>query len=63
MSERARYFDDVDQIVEQVLALAKFPSENTAPIFRVDKEGAVIYANEATHKVKGLVVGRRKDRV
>ena len=63
ISERARHFDDVYQIIEQVLALAKFPSENTAPIFRVDSKGVVIYANDATHKVKGLVVGRGKDRV
>ncbi|MHA1152451.1 MAG: response regulator [Alphaproteobacteria bacterium] len=47
----------------QVEDLAKFPSENTAPIFRVDSRGAVIYANEAAHKVKGLLVGRRKDRI
>ncbi len=51
------------EAARQVEDLAKFPSENTAPIFRVDQEGAVIYANEATHKVKGLLVGRRKDRV
>ena len=51
------------EAARQVEDLAKFPSENTAPIFRVDKEGAVIYANEATHKVKGLLVGRRKDHV
>jgi PAS domain-containing protein len=50
------------EAARQVEDLAKFPSENTAPIFRVDSKGAVIYANEATHKVKGLVVGRGKDR-
>ncbi|MEE8189570.1 MAG: response regulator [Kiloniellales bacterium] len=51
------------EAARQVEDLAKFPSENTAPIFRVDSQGAVIYANEATHKVKGLLVGARKDRV
>jgi PAS domain-containing protein len=51
------------EAARQVEDLAKFPSENTAPIFRVDSKGMVIYANEATHKVKGLVVGRGKDRV
>ena len=47
----------------QVADLAKFPSENTAPIFRVDSEGAVLFANEATHGVKGLLVGPRRNRV
>jgi signal transduction histidine kinase/DNA-binding response OmpR family regulator len=51
------------EAARQVEDLAKFPSENTAPILRVDKEGALIYANEATLRVKGLVIGRRKDRV
>ena len=51
------------EAARQVEDLAKFPSENTAPILRVDSQGAVIYANEAAHKVKGLLVGRRKDRV
>ena len=51
------------EAARQVEDLAKFPSENTAPIFRVDNEGTLIYANEATLRVKGLVIGRRKDRV
>ena len=51
------------EAARQVEDLAKFPSENTAPIFRIDKDGALIYANEATLRVKGLVIGRRKDRV
>ena len=51
------------EAARQVEDLAKFPSENTAPIFRIDKEGVLIYANEATLRVKGLVIGRRKDRV
>jgi len=51
------------EAARQVEDLAKFPSENTAPIFRIDKDGVVIYANEATLQVKGLVIGRRKDRV
>lgn len=51
------------EAARQVKDLAKFPSENTAPILRVGKEGAVIFANEASYKVKGMIVGRRKDRV
>ena len=40
MSERARHRDDVDQIIEQVRALAKFPSENPNPVLRVTPAGS-----------------------
>jgi hypothetical protein len=46
MSGRARDLDDVDQIIEQVRALARFPSENPNPVMRVTVAGRVLYANE-----------------
>ncbi len=47
MSDRAGNLDDVDQIIEQVRALARFPSENPNPVLRVTGTGRVLYANDA----------------
>ncbi|MEE9502321.1 MAG: histidine kinase, partial [Candidatus Aminicenantaceae bacterium] len=33
---------------EQVVSLAKFPSENPNPVLRVSREGFILYANEAS---------------
>ncbi|MEE9302460.1 MAG: PAS domain S-box protein, partial [Thiotrichaceae bacterium] len=33
---------------EQVVSLAKFPSENPNPVLRVSREGSILYANEAS---------------
>ncbi len=42
MSGRARDLDDVDQVIEQVRALARFPSENPNPVLRVTGTGRVL---------------------
>ncbi len=36
-----------DKYSEEVKSLAKFPSENPSPVFRVDKNGNLLYANDA----------------
>jgi len=33
---------------EQVVSLAKFPSENPNPVLRVSREGSILYANDAS---------------
>ena len=63
MSGRAKNLDDVDQIIEQVRALARFPSENPSPVMRLTGTGRVLYANEAAKGIAGLLVGRGKDRL
>ena len=63
MSERARHRDDVDQIIEQVRALAKFPSENPNPVLRVTRAGRILYANDTAHGIAGLLVGRGRDQL
>jgi hypothetical protein len=63
MSGRARDLDDVDQIIEQVRALARFPSENPNPVMRVTVAGRVLYANETAKGIAGLLVGRGKDKL
>jgi PAS domain S-box-containing protein len=35
------------QAEEEVVRLARFPSENPTPVMRVDQDGAVLYANKA----------------
>ena len=39
------------QVQEQVENLAKFPSENPNPVLRVNRDGAIIYANDAAQTV------------
>ena len=63
MSGRARDLDDVDQVIEQVRALARFPSENPNPVMRLTAAGRVLYANAAAKQIGGLLVGRGKDRL
>ncbi len=63
MSRRGRDLDDVDQIIEQVRALARFPSENPNPVMRLTGAGQVLYANEAAKGIGGLLVGRAKDQL
>ncbi len=36
------------ELEEEIRGLAKFPSENPNPVLRVAKDGAIIYANEAS---------------
>ena len=44
----------------QIESLARFPSENPNPILRVAGDGALLYANEAAHAIRGLISGKRK---
>jgi len=39
--------EDMKRAEEEVRSLAKFPSENPNPILRADRDGTVLYANEA----------------
>ena len=43
--------------------LARFPSENPNPVLRAMPDGAVLYANHAANAVKGLLVGRKRNRL
>jgi signal transduction histidine kinase/DNA-binding response OmpR family regulator len=63
MPERAKGLDDVDQIIEQIRSLARFPAENPNPVLRVANNGRVLYANQAAYGISGLLVGRTKDRL
>ena len=45
---------------QELAHLARFPSENPNPVFRIMPDGAVLYANEAAIAVKGLFKGREK---
>ncbi len=45
---------------QELAHLARFPSENPNPVFRVMPDGTVLYANEAAIAVKGLLKGRKK---
>jgi PAS domain-containing protein len=36
---------------EKIKSLARFPAENPEPVFRVNKEGVVLYANEASNEL------------
>jgi PAS domain S-box-containing protein len=48
---------------QALLDLAKFPSENPNPVLRMTPEGGLLYANDAAQAVKGLLTGRKKDRL
>ncbi len=43
--------------------LARFPSENPNLVLRVMPDGTVLYANAAAQALKGLLTGRKKDRL
>jgi PAS domain S-box-containing protein len=36
------------QAEEQITSLSKFPSENPSPVFRIRKDGTIIYANDSS---------------
>ncbi len=55
--------NDVDLIIEQIRALAKFPSENPNPVLRILPSGKILYANPASLKIKGLITGRNKNQL
>jgi diguanylate cyclase (GGDEF)-like protein/PAS domain S-box-containing protein len=47
---------------EEIVQLAKFPSENPNPVMRLDHDGTILYANEAGWNILdnwGCVVGER----
>ena len=41
----------------EIASLAKFPSENPSPVLRLDRNGAVLYANEPARRATGLLIG------
>ncbi len=51
---------DADLADQELAHLARFPSENPNPVFRVMPDGTVLYANDAATAVKGLLKGRKK---
>lgn len=44
----ARDITDQKQFIEQIESIAKFPAENPGPILRIDLNGKLLYANEAS---------------
>jgi len=44
----ARDITERKQTEEEIKSLAKFPSENPNPVLRIDQEGILLYANQAT---------------
>ena len=47
---QALYLDITErkQVEEEIAKLAKFPAENPSPVLRIDKEGNILYANQAS---------------
>ncbi len=45
----------IDDGVEQVESIAKFPSENRNPVLRLSRDGQVRYANPACSEIPGLL--------
>ncbi len=45
---------------QELVGLARFPSENPNPVLRVMPDGTVLYANDAAVAVNGLLKGRKK---
>ena len=45
---------DRKKIEEKAMGLAKFPSENPSPVFRITKEGKMIYANRAALRLASV---------
>ena len=53
-----------ERLAQQRIAdVARFPSENPNPVFRVASDGKLLYANDAARNVDGLLVGRGKSRL
>ena len=48
---------------QELAHLARFPSENPNPVFRVMPDGYVLYANDAALAVTGLLTGRKKSKL
>ena len=46
-----------DNDIEALRALARFSEENPSPVLRVTDDGQLLYANEASKNVKGLLSG------
>lgn len=44
---------------EKIISLAKFPFENPAPVFRVDHNGGILYANETSGEFLAKCCGRK----
>lgn len=54
------------QAEQEITSIAKFPSENPNPVIRIDKEGEIIYSNDAGKiqlKNLGLKVGSRAPKI
>ncbi len=45
---------------QELVHLARFPSENPNPVLRAMPDGTVLYANDAAIAVEGLLRGRKK---
>ncbi len=45
---------------QELVHLARFPSENPNPVLRVMPDGTVLYVNDAAIAVNGLLKGRKK---
>ena len=58
--EDAARFPDENWRLEDA---ARFPDENPNPVLRVEPDGSVLYANDASYLVEGFLVGRGKRRV
>jgi adenylate cyclase len=48
---------------QQLEDVARFPSENPNPVLRVEPDGSVLYANDASYQINGVLVGRRKNKL
>jgi len=62
MIEYALDITDRKMAEEEVRSLARFPSENPAPVMRLDRDGTIIYANAASAEVLeewGVTAGGR----
>ncbi len=49
--------------IERLEELARFPDENPNPVLRVSPEGSVLYANEAARQTRGLLAGRKHEKL
>jgi len=48
-----RDISERNQAKEEILQLARFPSENPSPVLRVSNQGKILYANEASKPLLG----------
>ena len=47
----ARNTTEFKKAMEQIQSLAKFPEENTNPVYRISKDGELLYVNSAAKKI------------